>query len=66
MIIVNMSEEKKVEKVDEVKLQQETAERIAKCTEELNALLEKHNCTMTAEMVVSPRGNSPVVRVVSK
>lgn len=47
-------------------LDKDRAERIKKCSEEINAILEKHNCVLFPEITMNERGNFPVVRVLAK
>ena len=53
-------EAKKVAKMEEEK------KRTEECTKELQALLEKHRCSLDVRMIVAPGLIEPLLRVVPK
>lgn len=47
-------------------LRQKDQELIKKCSEEVDGVLKKHNCTLSLSMIVTSQGNVPQVQVVPR
>ena len=50
----------KAQEIQQKKLQ----ERVQKCSDEVAAILKKHNCTLDISMTISQRGNQPNVQII--
>lgn len=69
ILIIFMPEEQKTaissEEAQKV-LEQEKEARIKQCGEEIQASLAKHNCSLTAVIMVAQNGNFPQISIISK
>jgi len=65
-----MTEEKKEEAISPEKasavLIEERKKREAACSEELKALMQKHNCVVEIAMLVTTQGNRPQIAITAK
>lgn len=53
------------EHLENIKKEEEAKKRTEVCQKELTEVLNKHNCTLDAVMVVSRNGNVPQVTIVA-
>lgn len=53
------------ERVKQAEAQRERQERIERCKQEIEPILKKYNCTLTAQMLVSQNGNFPQITIVA-
>lgn len=63
---VGLSELESSEKVQEAQriLQEKNQEVIQQCTEEINAILQKHGCLLEVAMLVTAQGSQPIVNII--
>ena len=59
-----MKKEKVTEEEAQKILSKKAQEKVEKCSKELEALLRKHDCSLSVGMLVTQQGNFPQVQIV--
>jgi hypothetical protein len=63
---MDMNDEKKEEEQARAVLLRERENRVKRCQDRINKILEEENCAMYVAMLVTPEGNRPQLTVISK
>lgn len=62
-----MPEDKKIDPAEAKKvLAEENKKKVDACSQEVQEVLDKHGCTLTAGMIISAQGNRPIVEIIPK